>query len=308
MTMSFLAGLVNAVGAVTGLRNLFGGARQEPKQEYTPPSRLPVQDLAREEAYLRGLQEGLGDLAPAGETFDPYAALAPRRSAQRANQVGGLASPARRWGPRALGDGLGGGDSTSIPTGSGPWYADPASRTLMQAYLRRSLAGQGGLPSSLYAGSFAQGLGAINAQARANRDELESTLGRRGLLRSGLMGEGLASIERGRLQSLSDFTLGLTNQNLAAAREAQARAASLLAAAEESAAERALRAGLQREAIRANQPTFWDALANLAGVYGSISQRPTTSSPTIAQGTLGFRPAAVTWEDYWRRPTGGYTS
>lgn len=89
----------------------------------------------------------------------------------------------------------------------------PGVPTTMTAYtqaLQGMLTGQ----SPYYQAAMTRGIGAIGAQAQLGRQQLGSRLGQRGLLRSGLMGQGLAGIERGKLSAVGQLTAQLESERM----------------------------------------------------------------------------------------------
>lgn len=232
-----------------------GGNRRETPQ--TAATSSPLHRMLAREAFLRGYQEVMGTQAQGQKGSSPRAKLPGNARDQQANQAGGHAySPTT--GPQQQ-EGAGGGG------GLGGLYS---------AYLQDSLSGQGGIPANLYNDALMRGLTGLNAQAQSGGANLASNLGARGLLHSGLMGSGLASIETGRLGALGDLSSNLENANLAAVRSAQGQAAGLYQADQQGAANRALQETMQRRQIEASEPEWWEPFASLAGAFTQWQGRP----------------------------------
>lgn len=97
-------------------------------------------------------------------------------------------------------------------------------------YMTNALTGASGLPREAYNAAQAQGMHTINAQALQSSRQLQDSLGARGLVHSGMMGNALLGVEQSRLGSVGQLQTGLAQQDLQARREAQAGAASMFPA------------------------------------------------------------------------------
>lgn len=96
------------------------------------------------------------------------------------------------------------------------------------AWMQTALAGEDGLPRESYLRALAQGQNTINAQTAQSRANLQQSLGSRGLSHSGMMARGLQGVEDARISSLGALEGGLAQQSLAAARQSQLAAASMM--------------------------------------------------------------------------------
>ncbi|MHB8996923.1 MAG: hypothetical protein ACYC63_16895 [Armatimonadota bacterium] len=94
-------------------------------------------------------------------------------------------------------------------------------------YMNNALAGASGLPREAYDAAQAQGMHTINAQAMQSDRQLQESMGARGLIHSGMMGNALLGVEQSRLGSVGQLQTGLAQQDLQARREAQQNAASM---------------------------------------------------------------------------------
>jgi len=153
----------------------------------------------------------------------------------------------------------------------------------LDTYLRMALGGGGGLPAAYYSDAYRQGMAALNAQAEQRSSQLASSLASRGLLTSGMAGQGAATIEAGRLAGAGSLQGTLMQQRGRDVLASQQMAARLYAAAQEAAKDRALQLQLARMQINANDPSTmsllggalgsylqWDALRRLGGTSGGL--------------------------------------
>ena len=147
-----------------------------------------------------------------------------------------------------------------------------------QGYLQAGLSGQGAQTG--YNQQLSQGLNVINAQAASGEQGLLESLGRRGLLRSGVTSRGLADVERGRLGAVGGLAAQLAREQAQAQQESQYRAASLYAGGTQSAAQ----LEEQRRARLAAEPSTADYLAGLASAYMQYRYRPQDSGYAALMG------------------------
>jgi len=187
---------------------------------------------------------------------------------QMANQQGGMSNMPGVGSQSAMKWSKVNGKWQKISTG-----ATGGAPTTMTAYtqaLQEMLTGQG----PFYAGQMSRGLGAINTQAALGKTQLSGTLGRRGLLSSGVMGQGLGSIESGRLGAVSNLAGGIEQQRMQAQQFGMSQVT-----AQQQLIMMARQAGVSEAQIKAAQEqNQWQQLANsVAGLYGALypAQQPT---------------------------------
>ena len=278
-------------GPIGGLAGLLAGGTSErqssPKPPQTAATSSPLQQYLAQEAFLRGYQEIMGATPP--QNFGvPTPQLGQGQSVggerdQQANQRGGMGySPT--WGPQQV-PGGGGGDGAGGGGAGGGGATLGSSGDLYSAWMQRALAGQEGLPESAYQAAYLRGLSGLNRQAQVGSENLRESWGQRGLLQSGLVGQGEASIERSRLGALADYTGALEERNLAAARSSQQQAAGLYAAERQGSIGDAARMALLNRQISSQEAPWWEPWANLANAYVGYRYRPQYQQPGLGSYT-----------------------
>jgi len=220
--------------------------------------------LSREqqEALAQGSALGMGVLnAPLGSQYmsPSYQQALYGLAGQMANQRGGMATmpgvpdnrPRLRWTKVN-------GKWQKVATGT----AQPTTMTAYTSALQGMLTGQ----SPFYQSQLAQGVGGINTQAVLGQQQLMGQLGRRGLLQSGVMTQGLGGIESGRLQALSGLIGNLEQQRMQAQQFGMGQVA-----AQQELIMMARRAGISEEQIaQAQRNQDWQRLAGaIAAVSGT---------------------------------------
>ncbi len=206
---------------------------------------------------------------------------------QMANQQGGMATLP------GVPNNQGGGLKWSRVNGkwqkvaTGTTGAVPTTMTAYTQALQEMLTGQG----PWYAGQMSRGLGAINTQAALGKTQLSGTLGRRGLLSSGVMGQGLGSIESGRLGAISGLVGNIEQQRMQAQQFGMSQVT-----AQQQLINQARAVGVSEQQIQiAAQQNQWQALSNQiqqlsAGLYGALNPAQTqypTGLPAYTGGTVG---------------------
>lgn len=210
------------------------------------------QDLAnylRRQAYLQGVRsvlgQSMGGARGAAGSWAQASALANRpgvATTRRDQQRGGAGYP-------------------NASGASGPGLQADNTQ-LLREYLAGGLAGVGGVQGAI-SGQYALGRDAIQQQAQQGRAGLQTALAQRGMLRSGALATGLADVERARLSALAQLMGQISQQRVASAQAAQQQSASIMAGSMG-----------QQQTIAAQQPTFADYLAELAGAYAQSRYRP----------------------------------
>ncbi len=217
---------------------------------------------------------------------------------QAANQQGGMSAM----------PGVGRASSMKWAKVNNKWQkistgATGGAPTTMTAYtqaLQEMLTGQG----PWYAGQMSRGLGAINTQAALGKTQLSGTLGRRGLLSSGVMGQGLGSIESGRLGAISGLVGNIEQQRMQAQQFGMSQVT-----AQQQLINQARAVGVSEQQIQiAAQQNQWQALSNQiqqlsAGLYGALNPAQ-TPNPVVTNipvgGTTNYaNPWSVPQNDYW---------
>jgi len=253
--------------------------------------------LSREqqEALAQGSALGMGVLtAPLGGGYisPSYQQALYGLAAQMANQRGGMATlpgvpdnqvyDVLQGAGRLLGPAGGAILNRLVPRlrwtkVNGKWQkvatgvAQPTTMTAYTAALQGMLTGQ----SPFYQSQLAQGVGAINTQAALGRQALMSQLGRRGLLQSGIMTQGLGGLESARLQALSGLIGNLEQQRMQAQQFGMGQVA-----AQQELIMMARRAGISEAQIEeARRQNDWQRLANMAK-YAYLAFSPDQGTPT----------------------------
>lgn len=110
-------------------------------------------------------------------------------------------------------------------------------------WLQKSMEGEGGIPDSVRQSILSRAQDQLSGNAQASKERLRRNLSSRGLLRSGIMGQGLTDIETERQRGAADVAARLAEQEAQQRQAAQQVAASKLqslAALRESALQAAL--------------------------------------------------------------------
>jgi len=174
----------------------------------------------------------------------------------------------------------GGGGGQARQQQSGP--SSTASRTSAYNTAQESaLRGGGAIDPSILQGAFSQGLAAVNAQAQQGNEALQAQLASRGVLHSGILGSGLADIERGRLSGVAGLSQNLAQTALNYQTQAQ-----------EAAMGREAGMIQQQVGINAAEPEWWETLAGAAVPISQYlaqrNQQPTDYAALAA--ALGLNP------------------
>lgn len=249
---TFLAGLVSDGGS----RRSGGAASRNADLDYL----TVLQRQAAFQGYLAGrgtAGQQTGGSGNGGGFLSPLVGSSglPTGLSQFANQRGG----------QSMGSSLSPGSSAQGNLAQGEAMGNVDLQRLFNSYVGRGLLGMSTLPQSGQQQSYAQGQAAINAQAQQSQRQLLEQLSQRGILRSGITGTGLAQIETGRLQALG----GLETQ-----RQEQ------MAQTQQLAAQLASGTLSQQRAIAAQEPSFGDTLASLAGAYAQYEATRKAPEPT----------------------------
>ena len=181
---------------------------------------------------------------------------------QMANQQGGMATM-----PGVPNNQMGmkwsrvNGKWQKVATG-GAGGAQPTTMTAYTQALQEMLTGQG----PWYQSQLAQGVGGINTQAVAGQQQMMGQLGRRGLLQSGVMTQGLGGIESGRLGAIGGLVGTLEQQRMQNQQFGMGQVA-----AQQELIMMARRAGISEEQIaNAQSNQQWSQLASaIAAITGS---------------------------------------
>ncbi len=292
-------------GAVAGgLSSLLGGGEQQASQPAAQLSpRASLAETLRQKAFMQGFQEQF--MRDANQTFNVQKALGTGNpgestpaSGRQSQQTGGrIGVPGGEVQRRPFAEGLGGGggkkndwmnDAFAATDGLGAggsatelkWQpsTSPFAASYNQA-LNRALNGQDTLPESAFSSAVNRGMAGVNAQAAASRTALSDSMARRGFTGGGIMGSGLANIERARLGAASNLYGGLEEQQLAATRAAQQHAMDLYASQTDAERNRLLQYLMQGRDIKAGQPSFGQLLGGLLGTWAQYKYgNPTTGS------------------------------
>ena len=267
---SFFGGMGTAIGSV--LDSLFGGKGSKPQTGAMQALMAPQQQQPA--------------AAPIEEKERP---LTMEERARLAEMYGRAAQ--QRAGVQALGPGLGGGGKTApLPTVLGSPVNQAANAAggqastgintnlklddLVQQTLGRALTGGTVLPERYYQQAAANLTKTLNAQAQQSRANLQSQLGQRGLMQSGLLARGVQGIESAKQEALASSLSQLQQSRLEAAMSERQWAvqAALQATAMRQQYELAARAaGLNEEQIRqANTAAMWESIAGLGVAAGSM--------------------------------------
>jgi len=196
----------------------------------------------------------------------------------------------QRAGVQALGPGLGGGGKTApLPTVLGSPVNQAANAAGGQAstgtntnlnlsdlanqYIGKALTGGTVLPESYYQQATANITKTLNAQAQQSRANLQSQLGQRGLMQSGLLARGVQGIESAKQSALASSLTQLQQSRLesAMAERQWAAQAAIQSTQERLRYELAARAqGVNEQQIRdANTAAMWASGADIAMWAGS---------------------------------------
>lgn len=264
---SLLSGIVGTVtgGPIVGGATFLAGLLGDGESGGSRPSRQAgradldyltvLQRQAAFQGYLSGRGQGAQSQPQAGQSGQTSPTRTPTGLSQFANQRGGA----------SLGGSLSPGSSAQGNLAQGEAMGNVDLQRLFNSYVGRGLLGMSTLPQSGQQQSYAQGQAAINAQAQQSQRQLLEQLSQRGILRSGITGTGLAQIETGRLQALG----GLETQ-----RQEQ------MAQTQQLAAQLASGTLSQQRAIAAQEPSFGDTLASLAGAYAQYEATRKAPEPT----------------------------
>ena len=240
------------VGAGVGLLSSLGGSS---KPKSSASTLTPTQQALNDNAYMRGyLGTVQGRLAGQGGAVGT-------QNMQNTPQRGGMGD--RRANQR--------GGAQNGPT---PGDVQSANAGRLQGVLQQGLQGEGGVPQRAYDLAQNRGANTINMQAEQSRNILQEQLGRRGLLQSGILGQGIAGIEQGRLSGLAGLSSSLQTQQLADQSSSRQWAADVMARLQQGQAQIESSEAQQRRAINASQPSTFDRLAGLAGSYAAYRYAP----------------------------------
>ena len=247
--------LVAALGLAGTVGGWLGLGKKKPNTGASQGvQRTPTQQAAHDNAYMRGYlgttQGRMGAQAQAGGNVGASQGTG-AGSSRRANQRGGAQNAMTPDSIRSQNQGA------------------------MQGVLSQGLSGQGTDPQAF---RIAQQRGAntINLQAEQSRNILGENLARRGLLQSGIMGQGLANVESGRLGALANLSAQTQTAQMADASSSRQWAADVVARLQQGQAQITSSEAQQRRAINASQPSTFDRLAGLAGTYASYRYAPDT--------------------------------
>lgn len=282
---SLLSGVVGfatggpIVGGATFLAGLLGDGRSSGGQQGALRQNADIDylDVMQRQAALNGYMAGLGQNQggsnqgqPQGTGSGVSATRTPTGLSQFANQRGG----------QSIGGSLSQGSSAQRNI-AGQEAGNVNIGQLYNSFIAQGLLGQGTLPQSNAQMNLASGQATINAQAQQSQRQLLEQLSQRGILRSGITGTGLATIEQGRLNALG----GLEQQRQQQLLQTQQFAAQLASGNLQ-----------QQRAIEANEPSFGETLASLAGAYAQYEATKKAPQPTtqiLMPGLLGGAGAAT---------------
>jgi len=249
------------IAAAGVLGNLFGGGSSGGSSGLSGEQKKALGLAAGYSAQTLGAPLGMSGMTP------DYQQALYALAGQAANQQGGMSAMPGVGREGAMKWSKVNGKWQKISTG-----ATGGAPTTMTAYtqaLQEMLTGQG----PWYAGQMSRGLGAINTQAALGKTQLSGTLGRRGLLSSGVMGQGLGSIESGRLGAISGLVGNIEQQRMQAQQFGMGQVT-----AQQQLIAMARQAGVAEAQIQAAaEQQQWQQLANsISGLYGALNPAQTT--------------------------------